>query len=78
MKWDSDLPENWDDAPANPPEVETPELEIVAVNGGAVARPTEEPDDGNVGTNSVFSSEVEDLEAGELHQWESAADEFDD
>ncbi|WP_435124263.1 hypothetical protein [Halobaculum sp. D14] len=54
MKWRDDLPDDWDDAPNQPPAVDRPDAELVAVDGGAVFRPAEPPDRGDIETHSLF------------------------
>lgn len=60
MKWDDDLPEDWEDVDDEPPEVETEDLTISRLRAGFVARPA----DAGVGASdvSIYSTVVEPLE----------------
>ncbi|WP_435143279.1 hypothetical protein [Halobaculum sp. P14] len=56
MQWRADLPDSWDDAPADPPQVETPPSRIVPTESGFVFEPTSALDRVDAAARSAFST----------------------
>lgn len=56
MKWSTDLPEEWDEAPSDPPSHDADPTELVAVTGGYLLKRRNAIERGETTAHGLFST----------------------